>query len=551
VRSLRRYLLLLVGLSLLACVAVFVSVVVQRDRASHEQTAVAARQAEDLVVALATWWERDPRVPRVVGGGGSDDERFAVSDQLSTLLSIVSDGSAGFCTQDGRVTLSRTRRLTDWAPAQRAFDESARQLSDEPGPRGDVRLAPPFEPRGWLDELWHALDHRPPPGGRPGDPPRLLDLDSEVVKHACYSEKPRLLQRSTAEVSHNVLVTAVQGVGGTQAAWSLVRLDRPRSPAGLVVPIIAAALFVTALMVIAADALTAFNRGASQLVRSLQRLEVDLEAQVERPDTRELASIAERIEAMARKLLVARQRERALEHQLGTQQRLVGLGRVVAGVAHEVRNPLTVLKLRLETMARRRLDERSHGDVETCLGEIARLDRVVGSLLMVARKAPHAAGNSSLESLGLGQLVDARLQGAEASAGPRGLTLRRRGDARAVTSSDDLTRVLDNLVRNAVEASPDGGEVRVEIEEGDRERVRVAVIDRGPGVPEARVAELFEPFFTLKADGTGLGLFVSRALVEARGGTLVHERADGETRFIIHLPKTPPHADPPPPPHRG
>src|SRR5262249_43680308 len=100
---------------------------------------------------------------------------------------------------------------------------------------------------------------------------------------------------------------------------------------------------------------------------------------------------------------------------------------------------------------------------------------------------------------------------------------------------DAVARALDNLLRNAVEASPEGGRVELRVEEGDG-TVRVVVEDLGPGVPAARAAELFEPFFTTKADGTGLGLALSRAPPRAPGGDVVYAREGGVTRFELVLP---------------
>ncbi len=107
----------------------------------------------------------------------------------------------------------------------------------------------------------------------------------------------------------------------------------------------------------------------------------------------------------------------------------------------------------------------------------------------------------------------------------------REGDATVTTDPDLLAQVLDNLLRNALEASDD---VRVAIEQRGKQ-AQVSIIDRGPGVPDDKAAELFEPFFTTKGDGTGLGLFISRSLVRALGGTLDYRRDGDRTHFVINL----------------
>jgi signal transduction histidine kinase len=103
---------------------------------------------------------------------------------------------------------------------------------------------------------------------------------------------------------------------------------------------------------------------------------------------------------------------------------------------------------------------------------------------------------------------------------------------------DALTRAVDNLLRNAVEASPRGASVRARAGETVQEGPAscfVQITDRGAGVPADRAAELFEPFFTTKADGTGLGLALARAVATAHKGTLTYMRDRDVTRFTLTL----------------
>jgi signal transduction histidine kinase len=112
------------------------------------------------------------------------------------------------------------------------------------------------------------------------------------------------------------------------------------------------------------------------------------------------------------------------------------------------------------------------------------------------------------------------------------------GDARATIDVDTMARAVDNLLRNAVEASSPGGLVRVRIE-AHRQDAVLHVEDQGVGVEEGRAVELFEPFFTTKPEGTGLGLAISRAIARAHGGDVVYERVFGTTRFVLTLPVEP------------
>lgn len=242
-----------------------------------------------------------------------------------------------------------------------------------------------------------------------------------------------------------------------------------------------------------------------------------------------IASIAREHDSLAEDLAQERDRARRLQRDLEHGQRLAGLGRVVAGIAHEVRNPITGIKLTLEGLLRRDLDAQTTEDVSVCIDEIGRLNRLVGSLLLVAR-----AGADRKSPLDLGLLVEQRIRQARGLAELRGVAIERSGGCWVDANADSLGRVLDNLIRNAIEASPPGGTVRVRIEPGETE-VRIVVEDDGPGIPPDCEEQLFEPFFTLKPNGTGLGLFLSRALVVSQGGRLTYSRG-ASTAFIATLP---------------
>jgi signal transduction histidine kinase len=334
---------------------------------------------------------------------------------------------------------------------------------------------------------------------------------------------------------HEVVVvsTASVGVGG-EVAWAavFVRSDPPGGVGWRASAIVLAAGTLLLAMVVV-GAIASLRKGAWQLERGISRLERDLRAPIDEPHATELAAIARAVSAMARHLADARDTEKRLSGELAHAQRLSALGRVVAGVAHEVRNPLAGLKLRLDLMKRDpALGATARGDVETCLEEVERLDRVVRSLLTVGRREPRPLTSASVAAP-----IDLRLAGCLATAEERDVTLVRTGDATAQIDADALGQIVENLVRNAIEASPAGGTVRVAISRGEpeNERVEVDVIDEGPGIPKARAAELFEPFFTTKAEGTGLGLWMSRALAEAMGGTLRYERVGASTRMRLEL----------------
>jgi signal transduction histidine kinase len=106
------------------------------------------------------------------------------------------------------------------------------------------------------------------------------------------------------------------------------------------------------------------------------------------------------------------------------------------------------------------------------------------------------------------------------------------GTALARLDADAIARAIDNLLRNAIEASAPGAGVDVRVGAHDGE-AHVTLVDHGAGVPSSRVGELFEPFFTTKPSGTGLGLALARAVASAHDGTLTYARDGDATRFTF------------------
>ncbi len=292
------------------------------------------------------------------------------------------------------------------------------------------------------------------------------------------------------------------------------------------------ALATLLLVGLAISTVVSVRRGAATLNASLAALAGDLTAEVPRPPVPELADLADHIAGLAGALARAQVDKERLGAELAQRDRLAALGRVAAGVAHEVRNPLASIKLRVD-LGRLRPDTPAQlaGELASVSDEVTRLDRLVADLLVVAgrRNGPRAA-------TALGALVEQRAGLLSPWAGERGVRIAVTGSATVALDADAVARAVDNLVRNAVEASPADSAVDVEVLD-DAGAARVRVLDHGGGVDDARAPELFEPFFTTKPEGTGLGLALSRAIAAAHGGTLTYARRAGITCFELTFPR--------------
>ena len=349
----------------------------------------------------------------------------------------------------------------------------------------------------------------------------------DAIRQASVAGDVVVLQQTDDGTPVMVAAAPVRGSGYVYAFQHVVA---GRETRGLRIVVLALALLTLGLVVASLRTLSAVEKGVSTLRASLVALAEDLRAPVARPAVRELDEIAGGVVSLAEKLHGAQEERDRLMRELGERERLAALGRVAAGIAHEVRNPLAAMKLRADLA--RTSGEATPSvarDLEDIGSEIARLDRLVSDLLVVAgrRSGPKA-------DVDVGELVARRVALLAPWATEKRVILESSGSARAPVDSDAITRAVDNLLKNAVEASAAGARVEARVEDHE-EGARVVVTDGGPGVAPERAAELFEPFFTTKPDGTGLGLALARSVANAHDGTLTYARADGKTIFTLVL----------------
>jgi signal transduction histidine kinase len=232
----------------------------------------------------------------------------------------------------------------------------------------------------------------------------------------------------------------------------------------------------------------------------------------------------------------------ALENEVRHLDTLAALGRFASGLAHEVRNPLGGIQAGVEFLEQ---TGEFTGEVREHLrviqGEVGRVDSILMDLLTVARPREVVAG--PVDPVELARSV---IAGFASLAENEGIQLR----IDALETGEEIyvdeqmiRQVLVNLVKNAIEASPTGGVVELKVTPPDardasRARAGFVVRDRGAGFTDEDRQRAFEPFFTRKSQGTGLGLYVSHGFVERHGGRLrIEDRPGGGTNFCVDLPR--------------
>ena len=355
--------------------------------------------------------------------------------------------------------------------------------------------------------------------------PPLSEAETSLV----LSAKP---ENGVAHVDDgdDILVSAaIPGESGSIQAWALKRLPNANNSVPSQRTWLLGGLALSALLGFGAilSISLQLRRGVESMHDGLERLESDLSYRLpEAPG--DLGDVAQAINQMASS-------RDALEQHLRQQERLAALGRVVGGVAHEIRNPLNSLRLTLELLARRiRKQNGETAPIDAAVAEVDRLDGILTKLLAFGRP-----GAEERERLKLAPTIRRAVGMAEERATRRNIRIRmdleKAGECEADVDGSQIEQVLLNLLLNAVEASPDGSTIDVAARNGGG-TIQMDVVDRGEGVDPAVREKIFDPYFTTKDTGSGLGLAISREILRRHGGDLKFESEPGRTVFRVALP---------------
>jgi PAS domain S-box-containing protein len=227
---------------------------------------------------------------------------------------------------------------------------------------------------------------------------------------------------------------------------------------------------------------------------------------------------------------------RRLERQAMHSDRLVSLGQLAAGVAHEINTPLANITLIAESVRRRTADPWTRGRIDSLLHQTESAARIVRGLLDFARRPEPKVAEVELADcvrFAVTFLQGKQSSGVELDLALPGEPMRVRGDR------DQVIQVITNLLHNAYDALEGNGRITVSLT-ADETWVSLRVADNGSGIPPDVRTHLFEPFFTTKPEGkgTGLGLAICHGIVQSYGGTIDVESEVGKgSSFSIHLPR--------------
>lgn len=286
-----------------------------------------------------------------------------------------------------------------------------------------------------------------------------------------------------------------------------------------------------------------FTRPVRQLAIAARRVaEGDLDFTVDIRRRDEMGMLAKTFNQMIGGLKT----KRDLEERLSTAERAAVIGRLTSAIAHEIRNPLNFINLSIDHVRSKFVpaEPKDHERFDRLLGsikeELGRLNRLVTDVLNFGRPA-----NLATRVFDLREIVEQMLAVVRTQAEQQGVELLMeipQSPVEIEADAEKLKSCLSNIVINAVQAMPDGGRLTVLLESDSSECV-FHITDTGVGIPDDALDRIFEPYYSTKDTGTGLGLAVTKKIIDEHGGHIRVKSAPGEgTTFSIELPKTRPRA---------
>lgn len=372
------------------------------------------------------------------------------------------------------------------------------------------------------------------------------DLGEEVDEKSYLFERKKFVDEKSTQILRILEIEVPIFVRGSPRRWGSIKI-------GLSLEEMRAEILKTRLMLIfiGCGGLLIGAFGAVLLARRitgpLKKLvegtvkisKEDFSQKIDITSQDEIGNLAQSFNDMSRKLLLARERMEVASNKLIQAEKLASIGRISAGIAHEIRNALTSVKLNIQKLVQSdRLGETEKEHLSISQEGIGQMEKFVKELLDFTRVSELNLARFSLE-----QILDESIKTLADTLELKKVVLEKsyeEGSPQVLVDADKLKQVFLNILRNAFEAVEEKGKINISLsllKEQEGSKIRVFISDNGCGIPEENRETIFEPFYTTKASGIGLGLPIARKIIEQHKGTIrVKENAAQGTSFEILIP---------------
>lgn len=375
---------------------------------------------------------------------------------------------------------------------------------------------------------------------------RFSLLGQEVDENSFFSERKSLTDEESEQVLRILEIEVPIFIPGSTGRWGSIKiglsLEETRKEmrqtrlmllligsGGLLIGVLGAILLaqrVTGPLKKLVDATVKISKGHFS-----QRINITSQD--------EIGNLARSFNKMSRQLLQTRKKMEAANRKLIQAEKLASIGRISAGIAHEIRNPLTSVKLNIQKLMQSdNLDEVEKEHLNLSQEGIKHMEKSIKDLLDFTRASELELARFSIE-----QILDASVKTLADSLALKKVTLRKDYKdelPQVLVDGDKLRQVFLNILRNAYEAVEEGGEISIALsllKERTGQKIRVEISDNGCGIPEKNKELIFELFYTTKTTGIGLGLAIARKIIEQHNGSVrVCERPEKGTSFEIFIP---------------
>ena len=347
--------------------------------------------------------------------------------------------------------------------------------------------------------------------------------NTSFIRNVHYLNSPhKVIYRrlKAADTGEDVTLSLIASTAGIALAKRRFRMS-----IGLVA--ISGILLVAVLGSVIARSITAPVKQLVEVTEQIAAGDLKAEATVKTRD--EIGALASSINEMTGEL--QRSRDRLVQ-----SEKLAAVGQLAAGIAHEIRNPLTSVKMIVQLLKRRlQDDEAGLESVQAVLDEINRLEVIINGLLDFARPM-----ELDLRTASVADVMNDVLKFMEADLRHRKIKLVNQTDMmppESMLDTDRIKQVFMNVILNSMQAMPEGGELAINYHyDAESHRAQVEVSDTGNGMSQEVLTRVFEPFFSTKTGGTGLGLANVRKIMEQHGGDIQIESTEGQgTKVIVSI----------------